>query len=390
MDRKLTVLVFSRHYLPGYRACQLIYPLSNIVNRLRKEIDFYIITLDRDASSRNPYDNISLGEWNQIDGVNVWYLNPQSLAVKTLVELFNEIEPDVIYLNCFFDNILTQRVLWARRLDQLGKTPVILAPRDELSNSRLKLGWLKKKIYLQYAKMMKLYDNLIWHAVSEDERIDITNTLDFVTSRQVRVAMDLIFSEENGVTQPKTKINSPVLRLCYSSPVSPEYQLHFVLSVLAQIKTPIAFTIYGPIVTDDYWEECQALIAALPENIQTDYQGNVPFLTVKSTLAQHDLLFSPMSGGCQEYLIFAAVAAGIPILTCDPISNQQLGEALKQNILGWAYSLEATDSFVTAIEALGNWTAEQHLVFAQQAQRFTHEQLNDTKALILHRILFAQ
>ncbi len=390
MDRKSTVLVFSRHYLPGYRACQLIYPLSNLVNRLREEINFYIITLDRDAGSKDPYDNIVPGEWNQVNGVNVWYLNPQNLAVKTLVELFNEIEPDVIYLNNFFDNILTQRILWTRRMGQLGKTPIVLAPRNELSSSALKSGWLKKKIYLQYAKMMKLYDNLIWHAASEDEQADITNVLDFVTLRQIRVAMNLSFSEENPVTQPQVKTNSQPLRLCYLSPISPEHQLHFVLSVLAQIKIPIAFTIYGPIVTDAYWAECQASIALLPENIQTDYQGNVPFLAVKSTLAQHDLLFSPVSDGCQEYVIFAAVAAGIPILTSGSISNQRLDDALKQNILGWSYSLEVTDSFVASIEALGNWTAEQHSVFAQQTQQFAHEQLNDTEALILHRTLFNQ
>lgn len=389
MRKKLTILVFCQHYLPGYRACQLIFPLSNLVNRLGEEIDFHIITLDRDAGSKQPYDRISLGEWNQIGRAKVWYLNPQNLAVKPLVELFNEIEPDVIYLNSFFDNILTQRVLWARRLGQFGNTPMILAPRGELSSDQLRFARIKKKLYLQLAKMMKLYDGLVWHALSEDEQIDIVNRLNFVKDQQVSIAMNLRFSEDNLVIQPKVRMNQHPLKLCYLSPIAPDYYLKFVLSILTQLKIPITFTIYGPIVSETYWEECQASIAKLPKHIKTDYQGDVPFPAIKSTLNQHDLLFLPVSKGCQEYVIFAALAAGIPLLTSYPIGNQQLDNAIKQYQVGWAYSVDTIEPFITSIEALANWTDEQHSVFTNKMQQLIQEQLNDIETLILHRVLFS-
>lgn len=389
MKAKPTVLVFSQHYLPGYRACQLIFPLSNLISRLGEEIDFHIITLDRDAGSKQPYDHISLGEWNQIDRAKVWYLNPQSLAVKPFVELFNEIEPDVIYLNSFFDNILTQRVLWARRLGQLGDTPIILAPRGELSSDQLKLARIKKRIYLQFAKMMKLYDDLVWHAVSEDEQTDIANLLGFVKDHQIRVAMNLHFSEDNPVVQTKIRVDRQSLRICYLSPIAPEYCLEFTLRVLAQIKIPIVFTIYGPIAVEDYWEECQVSIAKLPENIETSYQGDIPFSAIKPALTQHDLLFLPASKGCQEYVMFAALASGMPILTSAPAGNQLLDAVIKQYQVGWAYSTDTIDPFVKSIETLASWTEAQHSVFAEKANRLLHGQLNDIEALILHRTLFA-
>lgn len=386
MNKKPVVLAFNKHYLPGYRASGLIRPLSNMVDRLGKDIDFHIVTLDRDAGSKEPYSDIEVGDWTTVGDAKVFYLNPQRLAVKPFVELFNEIEPDVIYLNSFFDNVLTHRVLWARRLEQLGRVPIILAPRGELSSSELDIKWLKKKIFLRFARAMKLYSGLVWHAASEQEKEDILNALDFVSNKEVLVANNLAPAKEQPAIAHKSRSSAEPLRVCFLSRIYPIKNLDFALKVLAQVKSPVIFTIYGPKEVESYWKECESLIASLPSNITVKDEGEINPLTVKQKLIQHDLFFLPSQGENFGYAIQEALAAGLPVL----ISDQTPWSVVHNNGIGWVYPLTSIDPFVRTIEEVSNWPAEQQEVIAQRAQLFVNERINDSDAVDDNLALFTR
>ena len=385
MNSKPVVLTFNRHYLPGYRAGGPIRTLSNIVDRLGKEIDFRIVTLDHDSRTNELFSDIVYNEWNAVGLAQVFYFNLRSISIRSLVKLFNEVKPDVVYLNSFFDNIFTQRILWARRFGLLGKVPIILAPRGEFSCGALSINKIKKKIYLNLVITAGLYSGLSWHVSSELEQEDLHRTLNFVCRKNVRVAMDLAPAGNQQQIERKVRKNGGPLRVCFLSRISPMKNLDFALKVLAQVKSSIVFTIYGPKeVASSYWAECESLIASCPPNIKVIYEGEVHPQAVKPTLAQHDLFFFPTRGENYGHVIHEALSAGLPVL----ISDQTPWNEVRKREVGWVFPLSSLDFFVEAIQEASNWTAEEHAAITRRAHSFAIEKATDSDVLVHNRNLF--
>ena len=51
--------------------------MSNMVNQLKSDYDFSIITRDTDYLQDEPYANIKSDSWNNMDGVQVYYCSKQ-------------------------------------------------------------------------------------------------------------------------------------------------------------------------------------------------------------------------------------------------------------------------------------------------------------------------
>lgn len=388
MAKKPIILTFNRSYLPGFRAGGPIRTLSNMVDRLSDELDFRIVTLDRDYGMNQPYQEIVQDDWNKVGHAQVWYFNPRNVSVRPLINLFNEVIPDVVYLNSFFDNVFTQRILWARRLGLLGKAPVVLAPRGEFSSGALGLKQMKKKIYLYLVKATGIYSNLIWHASSKHEQDDILHALNFVYSKNVRVAMnlapDLVSVEIQQLTECKIRNKGEPLRVCFLSRISPKKNLDFALKVLAQVRLPVVFTIYGPKEVASYWAECESLITSFPPNIKVIYEGEVHPHAVKQTLAQHDLFFFPTRGENYGHVIHEALAAGLPVL----ISDQTPWNNVETEGVGWAFSLNSLKPFSEKIEAIAGWSKEEHKTIANRTITYAASKAMDSDVLMKNRILF--
>ena len=56
---KPIILVFVRHYLPGYRSGGPVRSLANLVDNLGDSLDFRIVTMDRDASDTVSYPDMA-------------------------------------------------------------------------------------------------------------------------------------------------------------------------------------------------------------------------------------------------------------------------------------------------------------------------------------------
>ena len=87
---------------------------------------------------------------------------------------------------------------------------------------------VKKKIYLELAKYLNLYQGLNWQASSHYEKKDIIRELSG-TAQQIFVAPDLTaFMSDNN---SNFKLRSPgSLRLLFLSRISPMKNLDFLLS----------------------------------------------------------------------------------------------------------------------------------------------------------------
>ncbi len=97
--KKKTILIFVHYYLPGYKGGGPIRSISHIIELLKDDFNFYVITSDRDIGDEKPYKNVRVNAWNEYRGYNIFYANKNSSIVKVI----KEIEFDDYYFNSLFD-----------------------------------------------------------------------------------------------------------------------------------------------------------------------------------------------------------------------------------------------------------------------------------------------
>ncbi len=365
------ILTFNKFYLPGYRAGGPIRTLANMVDRLGDSFDFRIVTLDRDAGDTTPYPGIEMRTWRPIGKGHVMYLSSEQVTVSLLTRIAREVNPDVVYLNSFFDPIFTQRMLWARRFGRLPPYPFILAPRGEFSAGALQLKRAKKMAYLQVTRLLGLYRHLTWQASSQYELADIRRNLSFVQVGDIVEAINLPPSvgEDEVSTAPSFRKEGTPLRVCFLSRISPMKNLDFALQALAQVKSEVVFTIYGPKEVREYWEACEALISALPVNIRVCYMGELVPREVKAALSQHDLFLFPTRGENYGHVIHEALGAGLPVL----ISDQTPWSDVVKRKVGWVHSLADPVIFANSIDEFASQAPAHVMEVKRRAMAYAKE-----------------
>jgi glycosyltransferase involved in cell wall biosynthesis len=359
---KPVVLTFARYYLPGYRAGGPIRTIANMVERLSDTFDFRIVALDRDLGDASPYPDIQADAWMARGKALVRYVSPKGFGLRRVVEIARSTPHDAIYLNSFFDPRFTQQVLVNNRLGRLCGRPIVIASRGEFSEGALRIKWWKKIVFISLAKRFKLYDGLTWQASSAREAEDIQRMLSVgermagrvVVSGNVTAAPDLTDSENSAGPSVaagfRYRPEGP-LRVCFLSRISPMKNLDFALRVLAQVRVPVRFAIYGPIEDATYWAGCAALIAKLPSNIEVVHEGTLEPAQVVPTLAQHHLFLFPTRGENFGHVIHEALRAGLPLL----ISDQTPWQRLAEQGVGWDLPLDDMRAFARCIEEVARW-----------------------------------
>lgn len=96
------ILIFTEYYLPGVKGGGPIQSIKNLVESLGKEIDFYIITTDRDIKDQKPYKDIKYNEWFNVGNAKVQYIDRKKIKLTEYINLINSVNYDKIFLNSFF------------------------------------------------------------------------------------------------------------------------------------------------------------------------------------------------------------------------------------------------------------------------------------------------
>ncbi len=326
----IQVLVIVSHYLPGHKAGGPIRSVANIVAWLGNEVHFSVLTRDRDFCDAKPYTGIRTDAWQQVGKAQVMYLSPGRLGLLNWLQLLRSLEYDVLFLNGFFE-ILSVQTLFLRRLKLLNRRKLLLAPRGEFSPGALALKKTKKKAYLQLARLMGLWQDVVWMASSRFEERDIRLALgDRENILDVRIAPNLVAPAMAVVDSLLTRKKRPgILRAIFISRIARMKNLIGALRALNNLQGNVTFDIYGPLEDAAYWQECQEVIAQLPANIQVRQLGEVDHARVPSLLGQYDLFLLPTLGENFGHAIAEALAAGCPVLISDrtPWRNLEVARA---------------------------------------------------------------
>ncbi|HPJ96846.1 MAG TPA: glycosyltransferase family 4 protein [Syntrophales bacterium] len=356
-DKKI-VLVFVGNYLPGYKAGGILRSIVNTVDHLHSEFEFRIVTRDRDVGDGEPYLNVNLYEWQRVGNALVFYLPPHSETVHQLAKLIQDTPHDVLYLNSFFDP-LTIRVLFGRMLGLTGSRPVIVAPWGEFAWASLSQKYLKKWLFMLFARSFGLYRNVIWRASSELEKEDIIKAMK-INPESIQIAGDFPI-KQNPASSSAPKIQFPAnhegLKIIFLSRISREKNIDYALRILSKIKTNVVYDIYGPAENETYWKECKDLIQKLPPNVTVRYLGSVAPDQVINVFSQYDLFLFPTGGEAYGHVIAESLSAGTPVL----ISTETPWRQLQKDEFGWDVNLANEDQFVNIIEEFASLSVEKRL-----------------------------
>lgn len=337
------LLALLDYYLPGFKSGGPLRTVANMVARLGRQLDFHIVTRDRDATDTAPYPGIQAGAWNEVAGAQVFYAPPGQLTARDLRLRVAEVAPDVIYLNSFFST-LTINMLALRRARLIPPVPVVLAPRGEFSAGALRLKAAKKQAYIATARALGLYNGLVWQASAEDEAADIRRVMGALN---VQVAPDI--PAPLAAAQPPVPTKAPGrLRLVFLSRIAEKKNLHFLIELLPLLRAEtVELMIYGPIREPDYWARCEAMIARLPAHVTARYGGPVEHAGVAAALAEAHAFVLPTLGENFGHAILEALAVGRPIL----ISDQTPWHDLTLHYAGWDLPLNP-EPWLSALQLL--------------------------------------
>lgn len=307
---KIRALVFLDHYLPGFRFGGIVTAVAAMVERLGEQLEFFIVTAPRDEHSREIYPGIKVDGWNDFGKAQVFYTDHRS--APQLRRTFRDVQPDVVYLNSFWSP-WTIRVLLLRKVGMLPPVPVVLAPRGTFHPEALRIKPGKKRVYRAFSDLLRLSNDVLWHAASEPERRDIER-YQGAWAKTV-VAPDL----SGGVAAEDLRSRKIAgrLRAVAISRLAPMKNFEFLIAALRDVKGEVELDLYGPIDELPYWDLLQREIERLPTNVHVRYAGLVARSEVTAKLQEYDFHILPSQGENFGYSIVEALGAGVPVLISD-------------------------------------------------------------------------
>lgn len=373
-------------YLPGYKAGGPVRTVANMVSQLAGELEFWIVTRDRDLGEARPYAGIRAGAWNEVAGAHVRYLSPAEVGMGALVRLCRSTAHDAVYLNSFFSR-LSIAYLLARWVGAVPGVPVVLAPRGEFAQAALAIRARRKRLYLRAASRLGLLRAVRWQASAEHERADVQAALResgaFSPSTDVVVAPDLVGRPAAGEGVRPAKVPSRA-RFLFLSRVSPMKNLHTAIRLLNGLGGEVSLEVHGPIGDPGYWSECEREGRRLPGNVTLRYHGPVSPEEVGTVMRRHDFLLLPTLGENFGHVIAEALVAGTPVVLSDRTSWGWIAE----RDAGWCIPLADEPRWRQVLQSCVDMEAEAHAAMCAAAAAVGGELATSSEALGMNRRLF--
>ncbi len=342
---KPVIVVLVGGYLPGSKYGGPIRSLTNMVEQLGDKFSFRIITADRDLGDKVPYDSVALDKWVKVGNADVIYLSKGRSFLRRLHRAITKIDYDILYLNSLFSPCYTIAPLVLDRIGRLPLRPILIAPRGELSPGSLSKKSFKKKVFLGTAKVIGLYQKVVWHASSN---IDLSRIKRFFGQNQYVMIASNIASAK---VKKKSTLSIPhkrqgELAIAYLGRIAYEKNLLAVIEGLKHVNGKVCLNIYGDIDDGWYWEKCLKAIDSLGEDIRVVFHGPIGQDEVYKRLTENHVLTLLSMGENYGHVIVEAFSCGLPVI----ISDQTPWRNLEEEGVGWDVALTLPGKFVEVLQ----------------------------------------
>ncbi|MBL4593618.1 MAG: glycosyltransferase [Flavobacteriales bacterium] len=378
MINKPKILIFIDWFTPGFKAGGPIKSISNIVNSLYHEFDFYIITSDRDIDDKTPYKNQQFNQWIKKTNYHIVYLS--EIERKLFVsETLEKNEYSKIYFNSLYSKNYTLEPI--QLIKKLKVTSgVIIAPRGMLGKGALKIKPIKKKVFLILTKNIGFFKEVTWHATDREESKDIKKAFGKKSQIITTPNISILNFDKKEISKTKNE-----LQLVFFSRISPKKNLFYTLEILKKIDLQnLTLTIYGTLEDENYWKKCQEFITENKLNVQ--YLGELNPNQVNNTLSNYHLLFFPTLHENYGHVIVEALTAGCGLI----ISTNTPWRALNRINVGWDINLTDSNKFIEVIKGCYNMNQEEYNTIRNNCYEFIKTEIEKQNAVELTKKMFLQ
>lgn len=352
------VLVLIDWYKPFFKAGGPVRSLVNMVDHLHTDVDFHIITGDRDYTATEAPPQPPKDQWVQQDqGEHVWYASPEGRSIKRWKELLHQQPWGVVYINGMWSRWSTLVPLWLLRGSRQRR---IVAVRGMLAAGvMVQKGWMKR-VVLWALRSTGCFRGVEFQATNAEEVADVKRWI----GRDVQVHLVPNLGRPVDITAP-----APVpkaageLRLVSVARIAEEKNTLFAIERLKNLSGHVRFDLYGAVYHQAYWERCQQAIAALPPHITVQWHGQVDSDRVPDILAKAHALFMPSLGENFGHTMLEALSVGRPLL----ISDRTPWKELEAQRAGWDLPLEAPERFEQVLQQLVGMEHEEYTAYVHGA-----------------------
>jgi glycosyltransferase involved in cell wall biosynthesis len=340
---KPQVLVFIDWYKPFYKAGGPVRSLVNLVDHLHNEVDFHILTGDRDYTATSAPTELRTDQWTTQDkGERVWYASPGGRSKAQWRSLLKERSWDVVYINGMWSRWSTLLPLWLMRGSDQRR---IVAVRGMLASGVMQQKNTLKRLVLSVMRIAGCFKGVEFQATNAEEVEDVKRYIG--SDAVVHLVPNLGRKLEGSVPAPVTK-KSGELHLVSVGRIAQEKNTLFSIERLAKLQGKVRFDLYGTVYDEAYWQRCQAAIAALPPNIQVEWHGEVAPEQVPEILAAAHVVFMPSVGENFGHTMLEALSVGRPLL----ISDRTPWKDLDSKQAGWDIPLDKPERFEKVLQEL--------------------------------------
>ncbi len=377
------ILMFADWYEPGFKAGGPIRACKNVVDSLKDECEFFILSSDRDLGDEQPYEGIPVNQWIKSEpNVHICYASPDFPGKRQLLEILRDINPDFIYFNSMYSYKFTLFPLWILFQNRFrGK--IILAPRGMLHKGAMKKKFLKKSVFLKLFLLIGWSRKIVFQATDEQEKTDLQT---FFTGKVNCVVIEDIPTVNGKPWGKKEKIKGS-LQCVFLSRIHPKKNLHYFLNLLREVdpEIEIRMDVYGSEDDLEYAEQCWLIASKLPENIRVRFMGPLPFHHVFEILKRYHVFVLSTLGENYGHAIFEALSTGLPVM----ISDQTPWRNLEQMKVGWDIPLRMKEKFVEAINQAAGWNQQEYNEWSGSAYTYAKRYMQELEALAKYRKLFS-
>jgi len=356
MRRK--IIVFSNYYLPGVLAGGPIRSIEGLIKKLAEYYDFDLVTSSHDAFSNEDYINIELNKWNDLGYANCLYLSDKKRSLRNIYNILKEKKYDIIYLNSFFNFWYSIIPVFIYKFFYTQDTKLILAPRGEFNINALSNNSLKKRFFLIISKIIGLHNNLVWHASTKYEAIDIKV---FFPNASIKVVENVSLESHQKEIKKKIKLKNQ-LDILFFSRITKMKNLTGALRIISNLKEKINFNIYGPKEDINYYKSVLSAINEIPENIKININGPLKHEKIKQVFDLHHLFFLPTLGENYGHVIRESIANNCPAI----ISNKTPWNNLESDGIGFVCNIDNDHEFIEKINFFLGMNQEEYDMYIKK------------------------
>ncbi len=385
---KQRILIFYDHFYPSYKAGGPTQSLVNLVRELHNEYELFVVCKPHERGETSLLEGIQVNTWmawgkeDDKEKAKVYYWQYGWGTKTQLLNLLDEVSPDVVYINGIYSLYFNFFPLWYALQYKAKKKSlrIVLSARGMLHEGALSQKSGKKKLCLFVFKLLGLHKVVRWHATDEREASFIHTAMGKSVDVKVAANFPNLLPVVDG---PAKEANALVLGTV--ALISPMKNHLAVLQALQQSTANISWFIYGPVKEETYWNECETLSGQLPSNIKVVYKGELPPPQLQEAMQQFQVFIMPSKSENFGHAIMEALSAGKPVITT---TTTPFGDLEKSNC-GFAINPDQlVEGLQKAIQTFAVLNADAFTVSANATQGYLSTKTNAASLRAAYHTLF--